>query len=74
MERVKVESSNIAEVGYDQETQTLQVQFKNGGVFNYMGVPAREVVNLHGAESIGSYFHKNIRAKYKGEKVGDVEQ
>ena len=69
MERTRVDSSNINEVGYEAETKTLQVQFKNGGVFNYPGVDPKEYVALLGAESVGKHFHANIRAKYKGEKV-----
>jgi len=38
MEYKKVESSNIAEVGYDPATQTLEVIFKNGRIYEYAGV------------------------------------
>jgi hypothetical protein len=69
VERTKVKSSNIAEVGYDPASQALEVQFKNGGVFQYEGVPPQEVVNLHGAESIGKYLHSNIRPNFKCSKV-----
>jgi hypothetical protein len=70
--RTKVVSTNIESVGYDQESKTLQVEFKNGGIWQYSGVPAEEVVKLHAAESFGGFFHKNIRSKYPGEKVGEV--
>lgn len=44
MQRVKVVSSNIAEVGYDAETQTLEVAFKPNragivSVWRYSPVP-----------------------------------
>ena len=66
MERTRVDSSNINEVGYEAETKTLQVQFKNCGVFNYPGVDPKEYVALLGAESVGKHFHANIRADLRG--------
>lgn len=72
MERTKVNSSNIASVGYDPTGQVLEVEFKNGGVFAYQGVPAHEVVNLHGSESVGKYLHSKIKPNYPCSKVGVV--
>ena len=69
MDRISVKSSNISSVGYDRENQVLEVQFKNGGVFQYEGVPAKQVAELHAAESIGKYLHANIKPNYKCNKV-----
>jgi hypothetical protein len=71
MERISVRSSNIAEVGY--EDGTLQVKFKNGGVFEYQGVPAKEVANLHAAESMGKFLHSQIKPNYECHKVKEDE-
>ena len=38
MKRQSVESSNLASVGYDEEKQILEVQFKHGGVYQYFEV------------------------------------
>jgi len=66
MERQSVESSNLGSVGYDKKTQTLEVQFKNNGrVYQYKDVPSKVVKQLLEAESIGSYFRKNIAYRYK---------
>ena len=37
-----VSSSNIAELGYDQESQTVYVRFLNGSLYIYKGVPEYE--------------------------------
>ena len=76
MERTKVNSSNIAEVGYDAESKTMQVQFKNGGVFNYEGVEPKKYVEMLSSESIGKFLHTNIKGQYNctkqpEEKVDD---
>ena len=38
--RQPVRSSNLKAIGYNVETQTLEVEFLNGHVYSYAGVPA----------------------------------
>ena len=40
MQRQPVESSSLASVGYEERTRTLEVEFHNGGVYQYLEVPA----------------------------------
>ena len=40
MKRTSVKSSNILSVGHDPETNTLEIEFKGGGVYSYDGVSA----------------------------------
>jgi ABC-type ATPase with predicted acetyltransferase domain len=74
MERISVKSSNIEEVGYDPGSQVLEVKFKNGGVFQYQGVSAKEVVGLHEAESVGKYLHTNIKPNHECRKVNETKE
>ena len=39
MNRSAVASSNVSSIGYDTATQTLEVEFLNGRVYQYYGVP-----------------------------------
>ncbi len=64
MERQKVESSMLREVGYDPETRTLEVEFTSGGVYEYYDVPPEVYDGLLRAESYGQYFQANIRDTY----------
>ncbi|HYD86274.1 MAG TPA: KTSC domain-containing protein [Vitreimonas sp.] len=64
MERLPVSSSNIAEIGYDQGAETLEVLFKNGGLYHYFNVPPVEYEQLINATSVGSYFNHNIKGRY----------
>lgn len=60
MQRQPVTSSNIKSVGL--EGNTLEVEFSNGGVYQYTGeTAAAHHAAMLKAESIGSYFAKNIR-------------
>ena len=33
MERIPVESSNLASVGYDSDSLTLEIEFNSGGIY-----------------------------------------
>lgn len=59
MKRTAVESSNIASVGH--EDNTLEVEFNNGSVYQYTPVTKEAYKEMMNAESIGSWFYKNIR-------------
>lgn len=61
MTRVPVSSSNLRAVGYDDETRTLEVEFLNGGLYQYSGVPASKHQGLMAASSKGSYFDVHIK-------------
>lgn len=58
--RKPVRSSNIKSVGHDAKTNTLQVEFHNGQVWEYPADAAQHKAMVS-APSVGSYFHQNIR-------------
>lgn len=64
MERTHVTSSNIQSIGYDPEAQILEIEFKNGGTYDYSGVPEYIHTGIMNAESHGKYFHANIKDRY----------
>lgn len=66
LQHTAVKSSNITSIGYDPATATLEVQFKNGGRYQYAGVDARTHGALMGADSIGAHFHQHIKPAFKG--------
>ncbi|MBL4918659.1 KTSC domain-containing protein [Tabrizicola sp. DMG-N-6] len=69
MDRYPVTSSNLAEVGYDPELETLEVQFKSGGVYQYFNVTAVMYERLMSADSLGRYFNKEIKGHYPEAKL-----
>jgi hypothetical protein len=60
--RQPVSSSNIAEVGFDEPTQTLEVLFVGGRLYSYAHVPRAVFDALMEAPSIGSYFATAIKS------------
>jgi hypothetical protein len=61
MERKNVSSSNLKSVGYDYSTQTLEIEFLNGGLYQYSGVPGSVYNGLMSASSHGSYFDQYVK-------------
>jgi hypothetical protein len=64
MDRQPVTSSNLASIGYDPATETLEVEFKNGLVYQYYNVPQIIFDQLHQAASVGTFFNANIKNSY----------
>jgi hypothetical protein len=64
MERTPVTSNNLSSAGFDEETQTLEVEFKNGSLYRFSGCSLQEFQGLMNADSKGKYFNANIRNRY----------
>ena len=68
--RIRVKSHNIHSVGYDSEKMTLQIEFLNGGVYEYQGVPENVFIDLMKVESKGRFAIANIYPNYPFEVIG----
>ena len=60
MKRQKVESTNLASIGY--EDGVLEIQFQKGLVYQYFDVPDSVHEELMESESIGKSFFRLIKA------------
>jgi len=72
MNRVSVISSNIASIGYDEANETVEVEFKDGSVYQYFDVPnqvANDFMNNPPDGSHGKYLAANIKGRYRYAKV-----
>lgn len=61
-----VDSSQIAAIGHDAESNTLAIQFKNwkgepSSVYHYENFTAEQFSEFKDAPSIGSHFGKHIK-------------
>lgn len=61
MKRVQISSSNLASAGYDVESQTLEIEFVNGTIYQYFNVPESIYSGLMSASSHGRYFSAYIQ-------------
>ena len=65
MKRINVDSDILRAVGYDRETETLEIEFNRGSIYQYLGVPEREYESLIIAISKGRYFQERIDGHYR---------
>lgn len=69
MKRQPVISSDIHSIGYEPGSHILEIEFRSGGVYEYFDVPQSVYDSLMSASSHGSFFHRNIRDKYRYTKI-----
>lgn len=70
MDRHSEASSDIRSIGYDPKTQTLEVEFRNGWVYQYYGVPRKLQDDLMQAQSKGQFLQQKIKNAYPYSRVG----
>jgi hypothetical protein len=61
MEMITVSSSNVHAISYSAEAATLQVQFINGGIYEYQGIPQEIYEGLMAAGSKGQFLDQYIK-------------
>ena len=61
-------SSNIAQAKYNVKKEKLLIQFAGGAKYVYSDVDLDTIVEFTLADSVGSYFHKNIRNRFEAKK------
>ena len=69
LNREPVESSNLNSVGYEPDTKTLEIEFHDGGIYQYFDVPADIYQGLISAPSKGKYHHAFIKNAYRYQKI-----
>jgi KTSC domain len=69
MERKRVNSSRVRSVGYDEKTQTLEVELSNGQVFQYSKVYPEVYRRFMAAPNPTSFYEDKIAEDYTGRRV-----
>jgi hypothetical protein len=69
MDRQLVTSSSVTEIGYDVNTMTLEVVFRNGTTYQYFDVPESLYEGLKTSESVGKFLNEQIKNSYRYTKV-----
>ncbi len=59
-----VESSNVRAIGHDDDILELWVEFNDGSIYVYEGVPAVIYEELMDAPSKGSYLNRVIKGNF----------
>lgn len=69
MDRQVVSSSNLASVGYDSGSETLEVEFNNARIYQYYNVPQFMYDRMMEAPSIGKFLNTEIKNAYACSQV-----
>jgi KTSC domain-containing protein len=69
MFREPASSTMIAAIGYDEETETLEVEFVSGSVCRYRCVSLDLYDDFRASPSKGKFFNRCIRDAYPWERV-----
>jgi hypothetical protein len=69
MQRVLVHSTTLASAGHDARAAVLELQFRNGALYQYFHVPQSVYSNLLGAPSKGGYSNQSIRGRYPYQRI-----
>jgi len=69
MERAYVASTNIASIGYDEMTETLEVEFLNGSIYQYYNVPLGLYEQLMQQGSKGQFLNVYVKNAYPYSRV-----
>jgi uncharacterized protein len=69
MEREAVASSTILSIGYESASETLEVEFKNGGIYQYYNVPEPVYQAFLASDSKGTFLHVNIKNAFPCSRV-----
>lgn len=64
MYKKAVESTTFSAVGYNAEKQVLEVQFKNGRIYQYVKVAYEVYVDFMASPSKGKFLHSSILGVY----------
>lgn len=69
MKRTPVTSSNIASIGYDENTSTLEIEFLDNSIYQYFDVPQQIYKGLMQADSHGKFLAQNIKGVFRYSRV-----
>ena len=69
MDKHNIASLNVKAIGYDDSTETLEVEFLNGSVYQYYGVPENTHSKFMDASSKGQFLHMYIKNHYPYSRV-----
>jgi hypothetical protein len=64
MERTRLESSAVLSAGYDETTQTLEIEFSSGRIYQFDAVPQAVYGWLLRTRSKGGYIARMINPHY----------
>ena len=73
MLRIHLNSTALQAAAYQERPAMLELEFRSGAIYQYLGVPAQIYYELLLAESKGRYFHSHICDRFSHTKIHPAE-
>ena len=70
MKRETVVSSSISSIGYCAVRHVIEVKFRHGGAYEYLGVTAEDYAALLQSGSKGQWVNREIKTRFAYRRVG----
>jgi KTSC domain len=74
MTRTKVSANILRSIGYDPDTEQLELEFTSGDIFDYQKVKPYSYMGLMNSNTKDDYFNKYIRDNYEVEKIKEISR
>jgi KTSC domain len=69
MHRIPVTSVDIAQIGYQEDSETLEIQFSRGEVCQYYTVPSGIYQELLKSPTKEEYYHTKIGQRFPCSRI-----
>jgi hypothetical protein len=69
MDRTPIESTRMRSVAYDEDRYRMEIEFSDGEVYQYVGVPRDEYRGLMQASSPQTYFERHVKGVYPHTRI-----
>ena len=69
MKRLLADSSSIRSFGYDHSSAVLEIEYRNGLVYQYEQVPESIYRLLRGAPSLGGFVNRVVKPNFDAHRV-----
>ncbi len=69
MHRFPIPSTEITQVGYQEDSETLEIQFIKGEVYQFFNVPSSVFDEFMSAPSKEGYYHSKIGERFPCSRI-----
>ena len=74
MTRTKVSADILRSIGYDPDTELLELEFTSGDIYDYQKVKPYLYMGLMNSNTKDAYYNKYIRDNYEVEKIKEISE
>jgi hypothetical protein len=74
MTRTKVTAETLHSIGYDPDTELLELEFTSGDIYDYQKVKPYLYMGLMNSNTKDAYFNNYIRNNYEVEKIKEISR